>query len=419
MVIIVSVQDSVKGEVMAIEISYTTGYAGTGKSHTLIELVGTLPIETTIVIAPTHKALARLRAHLPGGEDLEIKTIHALLGWIPTINENAKKVEHIDSTYKLDKELDDYTHIIIDEAGMMSEDMFFEIISKIETKLFEAEEQGEDEKTIKIHCFLDPYQLLPVRGLQIQTDPETTTNLTTQYRAESPDIVELYTKFVHYLEGINSEDLTTPYSENVKKLDIAQFKPGDRMLAYTNKAVGQWNTRIAKKLGITKYEGQEVQLGSMLDTKLCVKFVDPTTNDLIWWFHGGKLKLQNAQISAQFLESSLDALVKNKHIKFIEAMDNNIYPVIVGVGKANLVLKAAKQKAVEDRKMFKNVYALGRAYIMDYSFATTVHKSQGSEFDSVFIDKIDIQKSIRNNYYETYARLMYVAISRAKRTIWI
>jgi len=399
-----------------IEIDYTTGFAGTGKSHTLIELVHTLPLDTSVVIAPTHKALARLREHLP--EDLEVKTIHALLGWIPTINENAKKIEHINSTHKLDKELDDYTHIIIDEAGMMSEDMFTDIIGKLETKLFESGE--EDTKVIKIHCFLDPYQLLPVRGQQIQTDPETTTNLTTQHRAESKDIVELYTKFVHYLEGSNPNDLTIPYSENVKKLDINQFKQGDRMLAYTNKAVGDWNQRIAKKLGISGYEGQEVQLGSMLDLVECSEFIKPSLSDLLQWFEQGRLKLQNSQMSKKFLESNLKALITNKNIQFIEAADTNlVYPVIVGVGNANTILKKAKQKAIEDRKYFKDVYALGRAFVMDYSFATTVHKSQGSEFSNVFIDKIDIQKSIKNNYYETYARLMYVSISRAKTTIWI
>lgn len=396
---------------MALDINYTTGYAGTGKSHTLIELVGTLPIDTTIVIAPTHKALARLRAHLPDGDDLEVKTIHALLGWIPTINENAKRVEHIDSTHKLDKELGEYSHIVIDEAGMMSEEMFFEIISKLEGTM--------EDDNIKIHCFLDPYQLLPVKGHQIMTDPETTTNLTTQYRSESPDVVELYTKFVHYLEGINSKDLTIPYSENVRPLDINRFKRGDRMLAYTNKAVGEWNKQIAKKLKINSYIGQEVQLGSMLDTKIVLEFIQPTLSDLLSGFENGSLKLQNTQIAKQFLEPSLNALIKNNHIKFIKAMDDKVYPVIVGIGEASKILRAAKQKAVQDRKYFKDVYALGRAYIMDYSFASTVHKSQGSEFSSVFIDKADIQKSIKNNYYETYARLMYVAISRAKTTIWI
>ena len=46
-------------------------------------------------------------------------------------------------------------------------------------------------------------------------------------------------------------------------------------------------------------------------------------------------------------------------------------------------------------------------------FATTIHKSQGSEFATVFIAQQDIKKAIRNGYYMNYARLMYVALSRA------
>ena len=56
---------------------------------------------------------------------------------------------------------------------------------------------------------------------------------------------------------------------------------------------------------------------------------------------------------------------------------------------------------------------------MDYSFASTVHKAQGSEFNRVWIDKKDIQKSIFGGNYRNYARLMYVAISRAKRKVFV
>ena len=392
-----------------LEILYTTGYAGTGKSTKLIELVNTLPIKSTVIIAPTHKALERLRKYLP--EDIEVKTIHALLGWIPTINEEAKKTEHIDSTCKLDKELEEYLYIVIDEAGMMSEEMFYSIISKVEN--------FSDEAKTVIHCFLDPYQLLPVKGQQIQIDPETTTNLAIQYRAESLDVVALYTKFVRYIEGFNSDDLSTPYSTNVKKLNLKEFKRGDRMLAYTNKAVGLWNKRIAKQLGITGYEGQEVQIGSKVDTILCMKFINLEYKELFILYETQKLKLQNANINTSFIESSLRALIDNKNIKFIESMDGYTYPVIVGIGNANIIIKKAKAKAIEKKSKFKDVYALNRAFVMDYGFATTVHKAQGSEFANVFIDKQDIQKSILNNYYINYARLMYVSISRAKTTIWI
>lgn len=409
---------------MPIQINYTTGYAGTGKSTELTQLVNKLKDEEIIVIAPTHKALDRLRSHLP--KNVEIKTIHSLLGWIPTINENAQKIEHIDSTHKLDKSLEEYSHIIIDEAGMMSEEMFMDIIGKLDMQLT-TETEAEDgsityedsEDVIVIDCFLDPYQLLPVKGHQIQTDPETTKNLTVQYRSESPDVVELYTKFVDYLIGTNKDDLSTPYSKNVLKFDIKQFKKGDRLLAYTNQAVGEWNIKIAKSLNMIGYIKQEVQLGNMIETQTVESFINPSLEDLIKWREVGLLKMQNNQISKKFLEASLRALIENKHIQFIKSMDGDIYPVIIGVGSANKVIKAAKVAAVKDKKKFKDVYALGRAFIMDYTFATTVHKSQGSEFNTVFIDKIDIQKSILQSYYMTYARLMYVSLSRAKKIIYI
>jgi len=400
---------------MAIKFNYTTGYAGTGKSTELIKRVNSLPLSSAIVIAPTHKALYRLKGHLP--QSLEVKTIHALLGWIPTINEKAKRIEHIDSTHKLDKGLEEYEHIVIDEAGMMSEEMLFDIVSKLEEQL--DYDNTEDSKTITIHCFLDPYQLKPVKGIQIQTDPEYTTKLTTQYRSESLDIIALYTKFVHYLEGLNTKDLTIEYSENVKPLDIKQFKKDDRLLAYTNKAVGNWNKIIAKHLGITSYISQEVQLGNRLDLVKVKDFIKPSLEDLVMWFESGKLVLQNNQISKRFLESNLQALISNGNIEFIESDDRLVYCVIVGIDKANIAINKAKEKAIENRRAFKDVYALGRAFIMDYNFATTVHKSQGSEFNNIFIDKLDIQKSIKNNYYDLYARLLYVALSRAKQSIWI
>jgi len=42
-----------------------------------------------------------------------------------------------------------------------------------------------------------------------------------------------------------------------------------------------------------------------------------------------------------------------------------------------------------------------------------VHKAQGQEFSRVFIAQDDIKGIIRGKYYLKYARLMYVALSRA------
>lgn len=395
-----------------MNINYITGYAGTGKSTKLLELLKTVNPDTTIVLCPTHKAIRRLFSEA-FNTGIEMKTMHSMLGWVPSINESAEHINHIDITIKLDKEIEAYTHIILDEGGMVSEDMFMELVSKIESvHNFETDD-------IVIDVFLDPYQLLPVKGKQIQLDPDTTTNLITQHRAESVDIVKTFTKFVTYLQGLNL-DLTIKASDNIifTNSSIKGFKEGDRFLCYTNEKVGQMNNLIAKELGINSYIGQEVQLGNMLDTVIVEEFYEPTIEELMMAYESGALLLQNRQISSKFLEQSLKALIDHKDIQFIIS-DDRVIPVILGIDKANIVLKNAKARAVENKSMFKWVYALGRAFIMDYTFASTIHKAQGSEFDRVWISKSDIQKSIMNDYYGTYARLMYVAISRAKKSLFI
>lgn len=393
-------------------INYTTGYAGTGKSTKLLEKLDTINIDTAVVVTPTHKALQRLARST--SSSIEMKTIHALLGWVPRINDNAETVQQIDSITKLNHPLDEYTNIIIDEAGMMGEDMFLEIISKLE------EANDFETEHITLSLFLDPYQLLPVKSRQIQIDPDTTTNLTTQYRSDSPDVVALYTKFVHYLTGENSKDLRVTPSENVVYVDsLADFREGDRLLAYTNKTVGSYNTTIAAVLGIDTYINQEVQLGSKPDTYKVDSFANPSVPDLIRAFDNKTLMLQDSKIDSRFVWENMEALVKHPNIEFIVS-SGRLIPVIIGIGVANEVIKEARSAAIKNRKLFRDVYALNRAFIMDYTFASTVHKAQGSEFERVWIDKKDIFKSVgRAKNYSNYARMMYVAISRAKHTVFV
>jgi hypothetical protein len=394
-----------------MNIHYITGYAGTGKSTELLELITTLDPESSVVLAPTHKALNRLRSATDS--DVELKTIHSLLGWIPGINEDAKHVNHVDVIIRLARPIEQYTTIVIDEGGMMSEDMLTSIISRLE----DVNDYETDH--ITLHIFLDPYQLLPVKGKQIQTDPLFTKNLTTQHRSESPDVVNLFTKFVNYLEGTNKVDLSTPESSNVILTDnVKDFRKGDRLLAYTNNAVGFYNKLIAQQFGITSYEGQTVQLGNIADTFLVQDIVEPSIGQLLNYYESGKLVLQNSQINKLYLQENLQALLDNENITFIKAV-NKIIPVVEGVGNANIVRQNAKLAAVDNKRNFKEVYALGRAFTMDYTFASTIHKAQGSEFNRVWIDKADVQKSIFGGSYMNYARLMYVAISRARQTIFI
>ena len=408
-----------------MHIEYITGYAGTGKSTALLKQLTTIAgkdKDDTIVLCPTHKAAHRLLPKIPFG--IEIKTIHSLLGWIPAINENAEKIEHIDIVAKTDRKIEEYNTFIIDEGGMMSEEMFMELIAKIE------DARNFDTESIKIYVYLDPYQLLPVKGRQIQLDEEFTTKLTTQHRAESPDVVALFTKFVEFLEGTNTKDLKIDFSENVKKVSTTEAVQlfditKDRLLAYTNEVVGWYNKEISIYNGIQSFVGQHVQLGSNPDLVYVEDMIDKSSvvlSDVITWYLDNNMLLQNSNISAKYMELEFSTLLKLDGVEFAKVAINGttkIVPVVLGIYNAYSLTKQIKAAAIKDKKNYKFIYALNKAYTMDYKFASTVHKAQGSEFDAVFVDVNDIKKSILPNYYDTYARLMYVALSRAKKRVYI
>lgn len=408
-----------------MHIEYITGYAGTGKSTALLKQLTTIAgkdKDDTIVLCPTHKAAHRLLPKIPFG--IEIKTIHSLLGWIPAINENAEKIEHIDIVAKTDRKIEEYNTFIIDEGGMMSEEMFMELVAKIE------DARNFDTDGIKIYVYLDPYQLLPVKGRQIQLDEEFTTKLTTQHRAESPDVVALFTKFVEFLEGTNTKDLKIDFSDNVKKVSTTEAVQlfditKDRLLAYTNEVVGWYNKEIAMYNGIQSFVGQHVQLGSNPDLVYVEDMIDKSDvvlSDVITWYLDNNMLLQNSNISAKYMELEFSSLLKLDGIEFAKVAINGttkIVPVVLGIYNAYSLTKQIKAAAIKDKKNYKFIYALNKAYTMDYKFASTVHKAQGSEFDAVFVDVNDIKKSILPNYYDTYARLMYVALSRAKKKVYI
>ena len=408
-----------------MHIEYITGYAGTGKSTALLKQLTTIAgkdKDDTIVLCPTHKAAHRLLPKIPFG--IEIKTIHSLLGWIPAINENAEKIEHIDIVAKTDRKIEEYNTFIIDEGGMMSEEMFMELVAKIE------DARNFDTDGIKIYVYLDPYQLLPVKGRQIQLDEEFTTKLTTQHRAESPDVVALFTKFVEFLEGTNTKDLKIEFSDNVKKVSTTEAVQlfditKDRLLAYTNEVVGWYNKEISIYNGIQSFVGQYVQLGSNPDLVYVEDMIDKSDvvlSDVITWYLDNNMLLQNSSISAKYMELEFSTLLKLDGVEFAKVAINGttkIVPVVLGIYNAYSLTKQIKAAAIKDKKNYKFIYALNKAYTMDYKFASTVHKAQGSEFDAVFVDVNDIKKSILPNYYDTYARLMYVALSRAKKRVYI
>ncbi|MDJ0688947.1 MAG: AAA family ATPase, partial [Xenococcaceae cyanobacterium MO_188.B32] len=152
-----------------------TGYAGTGKSFTICQLIQWLQDNNYKVIAcsPTNKAAKNLENMASeAGIDLEVTTVAKLLGQQAVLNEQTGKEEFISQGTET---IDTYDVIIIDEFSMVNIDNFVDI--KIE------EENSNGTKVIFVG---DSAQLPPVNENEpiVATHPEITchANLSTVVR---------------------------------------------------------------------------------------------------------------------------------------------------------------------------------------------------------------------------------------------
>ncbi len=163
------------------DIEFVTGFAGSGKSTELAKRA----TKKTLVMTPTHKA-----AEVLMDKDVPAYTIHSVLGLIPTINENFRKGQKIQTLQKIGgTDLKDMTDIFIDEYSMLSTDILDHLLSVLPSHC-------------KVTIFGDAQQLPPVSGEPIDPSYYTDkiTKLNTQHRADNPAVVNTFMRFQQYIE---------------------------------------------------------------------------------------------------------------------------------------------------------------------------------------------------------------------------
>lgn len=166
---------------------------------------------------------------------------------------------------------------------------------------------------------------------------------------------------------------------------LASFREGlnTKVLAYTNKAVDKFNLNIHKALGKVSIFAIGTQLVST-----------GYTRDL----------LHSEQEITVFSAEKVMA-------KYPHWLINGIYKVPVGTWFKDQCREYSQAKAWTSFYHFKESYCS-----FSLGYASTVHKSQGSTYDNVFLDLPDINKC---RDFETLTRLKYVAASRARGEIHV
>jgi ATP-dependent exoDNAse (exonuclease V) alpha subunit len=402
------------------------GFAGTGKTTLLISLAEYVQQRRPLVYgvnradltisAPTNKAVKVIRKKLEesGLANVETKTIHGHLAIKPFVDYKTGEETYIPDK-SVDQSLYDYNFVIIDEASMINKVLYEDYIKK-----------AVGGYTIKILFVGDPAQLPPIKeveSLALQSNDKTTKTLTNVVRYGN-EIGRLATDIRENLDKrIDFEDLVEKHeSDSVILLDRRQFtstlneyflsddysRDEDfcRILAYTNINVSAWNTKVR---GLFVKEDTKFVIGDkIIANEACLdeigmNIILPNSEEAIVTSINIKTLGNPCKLDYYELGIRLVGTITEKFIRVIhEAYEDDLKDFL---------------KKTADKKDWKTHYKVKKFFNdISYSHSLTVHKSQGSTFANVFIDMPNIA---RNSIIKERNQLLYVAITRASKKVFI
>ena len=435
------------------------GPAGTGKTYLVRALIMNcnLSYSTIGLAAPTHKACRVLSESLRIS-NVKINTLQSDLGLRLNFNVDNFNISNPPFDPKGRIKIGDYQLYIVDEASMINRDLctFLEKICK--------------SKNCKIIYIGDASQLAPVnekysaalRGVSscvLQEIVRQEEDNPVRYLLEllRYDIEHKTFNFLNYITKVpekfdsdnikgyklcSKEDFERRVYDNFNDPNLEKNVDFAKIIAYTNMCVSSWNKFVrnaiikdADKSIITKNDlilSYTTIVNQFNDSVIknseeyilddVVNYIHPR-HDLKGFLvtfiaiHGGR------KAAPLFVLDHTDTYSIQKYIK----LSNDFVTFAKAASTKN------KAQCWRDYYEFKEscllltniinrqgVLLYGRD--LDYGFAMTSHKSQGSTFDTVFVDVNDIVFDKYGNVYgniEEINRRLYVACSRCRNKLYL
>ena len=395
-----------------------TGSAGTGKSTVISELIDRVKHNgsTNIELCATTNRAATVLQDIVGHP---VKTGYAAFKLRPSVSTFGTEVIKPAGTC----EITDGSIVVMDESSMIG------------NKFLQAIVETVKKKCLKLLFVGDPFQLPPPSDkCSIFDGSLPTFTLTTVHRqkAGSP-ILDKAIQYRDYIEGLTSEEprLETilnndgegihvlPHADFVSKFvqKYVEYSPGTEvsvpLCTFTNESAINYNSMIRKAAYFLEdtiapfYEGERLQANSIVkDGDRTILVNNESVLVLSFWENEVRgIPGYTVKVKGDY----------NRHTK------TDVKSVFAPISKAaaDKVLKALQKTAIyaKNKDSWIDYYAL-KNLIADLRppFAGTTHKAQGGTFPAVFIDKTNINKC-RDS--ATRARLMYVALTRASKNVYI
>ena len=377
------------------------GYSGTGKSTLVKTLLDKLPglMKTAKLINPkypdyeveltatTNKAAENL-AHITGST---ATTIHSFLGLQVQTDYKTKTTKLVPRSAKGVAG----TIIFIDEASYIDSQLL-DLIFKM-------------TRNCKIVFMGDPAQLSPVgsSGTPVFKSKFTGAKLT---------------QVVRQAEGNPIQELSTQFRETVKTGEFFSFKPDGHHIQYMDRAT--FNEKIKEEFTRPDWRYSDSKILGWTN-KCVISYNRLVSNNVTGSpnFQVGDYAICNSFITQGKKSIKTDQLVCITGIseETVKYQTPGRYYSIDGyfiLFQPNSLEE--RNKRIKIAKASDDIYlleAIDRDWVdLRAAYACTINKAQGSTYDRVFIDLDDIK---RCNSGDTLARMLYVAVSRARHQVFL
>jgi len=410
------------------------GCAGSGKStlcSAIVDYVVNHGLFGKIAMcAPTWKAVKVMKAMAkPENKDkIDFTSLHSLLGLKHLITKDGKEIFKRDS--KSPCKLSFYDLVIVDEASMVSDELFNEI-------------ENQNYRGTKVLFVGDSNQINPINHTHAIPMLEEKRKL---FNIEHYKL----TKIVRQAEGnpiivysqkiLKDEFKMVPgHKDMVDKTGVVMLN-GDKqvlrnllqyyfcseafdnnpnhakLVAWTNNTVDMFNSIIrSMKYG----KAPKIVLGEKLIVDKPIKDMDDeiifTTNeDLV------VLSIEEKEKTlSQGKFSYYDCLVRGDedqehYIHILHEKSQRNYDLIL----RNLSSMAVKETDIKKKiQAWKNYYGFMENFaLVNYNYALTVHCAQGSTYDNCFVVYNDI---MRNHRVDERKRILYTSVTRPRNLLYI
>ena len=393
-----------------------SGFAGTGKTFLLSELIKNFNSYRLTVTAPTHKAVGVITDTLSdnGCPKIDSRTIHSYLKLkLEDDCDTGKKklTKNLFGKDNMDSKID---ILYTDESSMVSDELLEYAVEKINVG---------DLKVIVLVG--DQYQLLPVDDDStsdfIKNEVEHTLNKPVR-QAEGSPILTTSWVIKDIIDSKQYPEVGTLFDKltiaNGRKEFMTKYfdDETDKMIGtYTNKMVIRYNDYVRK---LTKdspdeclIEGDElcfydtyykkeqlIHLNSEVVTvESCVKQYD-TKHNVSYW---------NVFDEKGIGFPVLDFLDQPKFQKTLDKMAS--------------VANNTKDRVLRNSKWAQYFALKGKYCNVRYNYSSTLHRLQGSTVDTIYLDLTDMEnRDMFGNYRydrDTVFRLIYVGITRARSEV--